>query len=76
MENIAFITEQGTFVLCGYAFRAQKCSEIYQRMIDTVFHHQRVRNIEAYMEDIFVKSKGFEEHLKDLKETFDTLRKC
>ena len=39
-----------------------------------MFSKQIGRNIEVYVDDIFVKSKEEENHLDDLKETFNTLR--
>jgi hypothetical protein len=33
------------------------------------------RNVEAYIDDVVVKSKKHEDLLDDLKETFDNLRK-
>ena len=40
-----------------------------------MFSKQIGRNIEVYVDDIFVKSKEEENHLDDFKETFNTLRK-
>jgi hypothetical protein len=40
-----------------------------------VLENQIGRNIEAYIDDIVVKSKKREDLLDDLKETFDNLRK-
>ena len=44
-------------------------------MIDEVFKGQLSKKFEAYMDDIVVRSKSEEEHLKDLEETFNTLGK-
>lgn len=38
-----------------------------------MFKKQIGRNMEVYVDDMLVKSKQMEEHLKDLAETFDTL---
>ena len=40
-----------------------------------MFSRQIGRNMEVYVDDMLVKGKEKEEHLDDLKETFDTLRK-
>ena len=32
------------------------------------------RSVQVYVDDMLVKSRWEEDHLKDLKETFDTLR--
>ncbi|PKA61159.1 hypothetical protein AXF42_Ash006055 [Apostasia shenzhenica] len=56
-------------------FGLKNAGTTYQRMIDAVFKGQRGRNLEAYVDDILVKSRSMEEHFADLRETFDTLRK-
>ena len=38
-----------------------------------MFKKQLGRNMEAYIDDMVVKSKFVEEHLLDLVETFETL---
>ncbi|XP_021867538.2 uncharacterized protein [Spinacia oleracea] len=48
----------------------------FQRLINTVFCKQLGRNIEAYIDEMIVKSKERAAHLTDLKETFETLRSC
>ena len=39
-----------------------------------MFEKQIGRNVEVYIDDMLVKSKEEEDHLDDLKETFNTLR--
>ena len=39
-----------------------------------MFKEQIRRNVEVYVNDMLVKSKEEEDHLDDLKETFNTLR--
>ncbi|PKA50320.1 hypothetical protein AXF42_Ash013409 [Apostasia shenzhenica] len=56
-------------------FSLKDAGATYQCMIDVVFKNQRGRNLEAYVDDILVKSRSMEEHFADLRETFDTLRK-
>ena len=38
-----------------------------------MFAHQIRRNVQVYVDDILVKSQREDDHLDDLKETFDTL---
>ena len=40
-----------------------------------MFSHKIGRNVEVYVDDMLVKSDDKVEHLDNLKETFDTLRK-
>ena len=39
-----------------------------------MFAHQIGRNVQVYVNAILVKSRREEDHLDDLRETFDTLR--
>ena len=47
----------------------------YQRLVNHMFRPQIERNVEVYVDDMLVKSLDEEEHLDDLQETFDTLRR-
>ena len=40
-----------------------------------MFHNQIGKNVEVYIDDMLVKSKEEDDHLKDLKKMFNTLRK-
>jgi len=40
-----------------------------------MFYRQIGRNMEVYVDDMLMKSKKVEQHLDDLRETFDILRK-
>ncbi|GJU98781.1 reverse transcriptase domain-containing protein [Tanacetum coccineum] len=46
----------------------------YQRLVDKVFSHQIRRNLEAYVDDMVIKSTSEEEMLKDIQETFKRFR--
>ena len=46
----------------------------YQRLMNKMFAQQIRRNVQVYVDDMLVKSRREEDHLEDLKETFDTLR--
>ncbi|KAL0445984.1 UNVERIFIED_CONTAM: hypothetical protein Slati_1726300 [Sesamum latifolium] len=47
----------------------------YQRLVDRMFREQLGRNIEVYIDDMLVKSKQMDQHLADLADTFDALKK-
>ena len=55
-------------------FELKNASATYQRLINNMFAHQIGRIIQVYVDDIMVKSIREDDHLDDLKETFDTLR--
>ena len=46
----------------------------YQRLMNKMFAHQIGRNVQVYVDDMLVKSIREDDHLGDLKETFDILR--
>ncbi|CAL1405791.1 unnamed protein product [Linum trigynum] len=74
-EKTAFMTHMGNFCYTVMPFGLKNAGATYQRMIDAVFKSQLGRNVEAYVDDVLVKSKEEGNHLKDLRETFESLRK-
>ena len=56
------------------SFRLKNAGATYQRLMNRMFAPQIGRNVQVYVDDILVKSRREEDHLKDLKETFDTHR--
>ncbi|GJQ94986.1 reverse transcriptase domain-containing protein [Tanacetum coccineum] len=57
------------------AFGLKNASAIVQRLIDNAFDNQVGRNIEVYVDDLVIKSHTEAEMLRDIDETFCTLRK-
>jgi hypothetical protein len=57
------------------AFGLKNGGAIYQKCVHTLLESQIERNVEAYIDDIVVKSEKHGDLLDDLKETFDNLRK-
>ena len=55
-------------------FGLKNVGATYQRLVNQMFEKQIGRNVEVYVDDILVKSKEEEDHLDNLKETFNTLR--
>ena len=47
----------------------------YQRAMNYIFHKLIGRIVEIYIDDVVVKSKGYKEHLADLRETLECIRK-
>ena len=56
------------------SFRLKNISATYQRPMNKIFAHQIRRNVHVYVDNMLVKSIREEDHLNDLKETFNTLR--
>ncbi|KAL0427158.1 UNVERIFIED_CONTAM: Pro-Pol polyprotein [Sesamum latifolium] len=74
-KKVSFITSEGTFCYVAMPFGLKNADATYQRLIDKIFRPQIGRNIEVYVDDMLVKSKKAEEHVKDLERTFSVLRK-
>ena len=73
-ENTSFVTSQGLFCYKVMSFGLKNAGATYQRLMNKMFAHQIGRNVQVYVDDILVKSLREDDHLGDLKETFDTLR--
>ena len=73
-EKIAFITSQGLYCYRVMPFDLKNAGATYQRLVNQMFSKQIWRNVEVYADDMLVKSKEEEDHLYDLKETFNTLK--
>ena len=73
-ENTSFVTSQGLFCYKVMPFGLKNAGATYQRLMNKMFTHQIGRNVQVYVDDILVKSLREDDHLGDLRETFDTLR--
>ena len=73
-EKTSFVTSQGLFYYQVMPFGLKNTSATYQRLMNKMFVNQICRNVQVYIDDMLVKSQREDDHLQDLKETFDTLR--
>ena len=74
-EKTSFVISQGLFCYEVMPFGLKNAGATYQRLVNHMFRPQIERNVEVYVDDILVKSLNEEEHLDDLQEIFDTLRR-
>ena len=74
-EKTSFITSRGLFYYKVMSFRLKNARATYQRLMNRMFHDQIDRNVKVYVDDMLVKSKEEDDHLKDLEEMFNMLRK-
>ena len=74
-EKTSFVTSQGLFCYEVMPFSLKNAGVTYQRLVNHMFRPQIGQNVEVYVDDMLVKSLDDEEHLDDLQETFDTLRR-
>ncbi|GKB18978.1 reverse transcriptase domain-containing protein [Tanacetum coccineum] len=73
-EKTAFYTEQGTYCYTKMPFGLKNAGATYQRLVDSTFQTQIGRNLEAYVDDMVIKSKEEASLLADIAETFEGLK--
>ena len=73
-EKTAFVTSQDLYCYRVMPFGLKNAGAMYQRLVNQMFKKQIRRNVEIYVNDMLVKSRKEEDHLDDLRETFNTLR--
>ncbi|GJY56475.1 reverse transcriptase domain-containing protein [Tanacetum coccineum] len=56
-------------------FGLRNAGATYQRLVDRAFHEQIGRNLEVYVDELVIKSHTEDEIVRDIEETFRTLRK-
>jgi ribonuclease HI len=73
-EKTAFITPLGIYCYKVMPFGLKNAGATYQRMVTKMFKDQIGKTMEIYIDDMVVKSRSSQNHLKDLTETFRILR--
>ncbi|GKA70375.1 reverse transcriptase domain-containing protein [Tanacetum coccineum] len=73
-EKTTFITNQGLFCYTKIPFGLRNARATYQRLVDKAFHKQIGKNFEVYVDDLVIKSRTEDEIVRDIEETFKTLR--
>ena len=69
----AFITPYSPFCFNTMPFGLKNAGATYQRMIQTCLANQIGKTVEAYVDDVVVKSIHVESLVDDLRLTFDNL---
>ena len=72
-EKTAFITPCGTYCFLRMPFGLKSAGLTFARAVQIGFEPQLHRNMEAYMDDIVVKTKDRAMLIPDLEETFKKL---
>ena len=73
-EKTAFVTSQGLYCYKVMPFGLKNAGATYQKLVNQMFKKQIGRNVEVCVDDMLVKSRKEEDHLDDLRETFNTFR--
>jgi hypothetical protein len=73
-EKTAFITQFGAYGYTTMSFGLKNAGATYQRAIQACFKRQLNKNVEAYVNDVVVKTRNSNTLIADLEETFASLR--
>src|SRR5206468_507721 len=71
----SFITSFGSYCYITMPFGLKNAGVTYQRAMQRCLHDQLGRNVEAYIDDVVIKSRVKEDLLSDLSEMFENLRR-
>ena len=74
-EKTVFVTLTGNYHYKVMSFGLKNVGSTYQRMMTRMFESQLGKNIEVYFDDMVIKSKVVFEHVEDLRDIFEILRK-
>jgi hypothetical protein len=72
-EKTAFITPFGAYCYMTMSFGLKNAGATYQRAIQACFKRQLNKNVEAYVDDVVVKTRDSSTLIDDLEETFSSL---
>ena len=74
-EKTVFVIPTGNYHYKVMPFALKNAGSTYQRMIIRMFEPQVGKNIEIYIDDMVIKSKLEFEHVNDLKNIFEILKR-
>ncbi|GKU93606.1 hypothetical protein SLEP1_g7183 [Rubroshorea leprosula] len=75
-EKTAFYAGDTIYCYVMMPFGLKNAGATYQKLVQIVFKLQIGRNIEVYVDDMIVTSVRAEDHIDDLSETFQNLRRA
>jgi hypothetical protein len=70
-----FITPFGVYSYTTITFGLKNVGATYQRAIQLCLADQLHRNVEAYVDDVVIKTRSHDEFITNLEETFNSLRR-
>ena len=74
-DKTTFVTPTGNYHYKVMPFGLKNAKATYQRMMTKMFEPQLGKKIEIYVDDMVFKSKLESEHVNDLKNVFEILRR-
>jgi hypothetical protein len=75
-EKTSFRTSFGTYCFVRMPFGLRNAGATFTRLVQATLKPQLGQNVLAYVDDIVVKSTRRSQHIEDLRETFDNLRRA
>ncbi|GKV18335.1 hypothetical protein SLEP1_g28734 [Rubroshorea leprosula] len=75
-EKIAFYAGDAIYCYVMMPFGLKNARATYQKLVQIIFKLQIGRNIEVYVDDMIVTSVRAKDHIDDLDETFQNLRRA
>jgi hypothetical protein len=73
--KMAFITPFGAYAYTTMSFGLKNAGATYQPAIQLCLTDQLHRNVEAYMDDVVIKTRSHDKFITHLEETFNSMRK-
>ncbi|XP_070009984.1 uncharacterized protein [Nicotiana sylvestris] len=74
-EKTAFTTPWGTYCYRGMPFGLKNVGATYMRAMTAIFHDMMHQEIKVYVDDVIIKSRTQDDHVRDLRKFFERLRK-
>ena len=74
MEKTSFIIEWGTYCYRVMPFRLKNAGATHKRVANTFFHDMMHKDVEVYMDEMIIKSRGRADHLAALERFFERIR--
>nr|GEW43088.1 reverse transcriptase domain-containing protein [Tanacetum cinerariifolium] len=74
-EKTTFHTDEGVYFYTKMPFGQENARDTYQRLVDTIFKGKIRQNLEAYVDDMVIKSKTDQDLIRDVEETLLALKK-
>lgn len=74
-DKTSFVVRRGTYYFLIMPFGLKNVGATYQRIVNMIFKESMGKTVEVYVDDMIVKSTQQKNHLHDLSQAFETLRK-
>ncbi|KAL2230582.1 UNVERIFIED_CONTAM: Retrovirus-related Pol polyprotein from transposon [Sesamum indicum] len=73
-DKTSFVTDKGIYCYNMMPFGFKNAGATYQRLVNKMFGELLGRTMEVYVDDMLVKSKRSQDHIKDLSQAFSIMR--